>query len=89
MSKRTYPQEVLEAEAELDDTETIAELLVESPKVETLTLDQVLPYAKQLQGFEQAYDFSDEVVECLVANGLAAKTENGLVRGYKYGSYFL
>ena len=86
MAKRTYPEEVLEAEAELEVTEDVT-VTPTTPAI--LVIDQLLPYARQLQGTEASYDFSDEVVEGLVANGLAAKTENGLVRGYKHGTYFL
>ena len=91
MSRKTYPQEV-EAEELLleelsDEVETVSEP-IQAVVVPEEPTAELLAYAKQLQGFAAEYNFSDTVTEQLIALGLAAKTEEGLVRGYKFFNYF-
>ncbi len=49
--------------------------------------DDELEVAKLLKGSAEHFELDDNLVDRLVRHGIAAKTEEGLMRGYKWDQF--
>ena len=79
-----------EVQDELESKEGLDEIVKISQELD-LYDDQVkedeLEVAKLLKGSAEHFEISDNLVDRLVRHGIAAKTEDGLMRGYKWDQF--